>query len=70
MVEASGVRTRPLRQPRDWGYQRLAAGSAVLVMDAAPPPVGRVVEGGLTDQVLDDPQHPYTQLLVSSVLQA
>ena len=31
---------------------------------------GVVVEAGLTDQVLDDPQHPYTQLLVSSVLQA
>ena len=31
---------------------------------------GQVVEEGLTDQVLDDPQHPYTQLLVSSVLQA
>jgi putative phosphonate transport system ATP-binding protein len=31
---------------------------------------GCVVEAGLTDQVLDDPQHPYTQLLVSSVLQA
>ncbi|MBC7500934.1 MAG: phosphonate C-P lyase system protein PhnK [Herminiimonas sp.] len=31
---------------------------------------GQVVEHGLTDQVLDDPQHPYTQLLVSSVLQA
>lgn len=30
---------------------------------------GRVVETGLTDQVLDDPQHEYTQLLVSSVLQ-
>jgi putative phosphonate transport system ATP-binding protein len=30
---------------------------------------GSVVETGLTDQVLDDPQHPYTQLLVSSVLQ-
>jgi putative phosphonate transport system ATP-binding protein len=30
---------------------------------------GHVVEAGLTDQVLDDPQHPYTQLLVSSVLQ-
>lgn len=30
---------------------------------------GRVVEEGLTDQVLDDPQHPYTQLLVSSILQ-
>ena len=31
---------------------------------------GEVVESGLTDQVLDDPQHPYTQLLVSSILQA
>jgi len=30
---------------------------------------GDVVETGLTDQVLDDPQHPYSQLLVSSVLQ-
>ena len=30
---------------------------------------GYVVETGLTDQVLDDPQHAYTQLLVSSVLQ-
>ena len=30
---------------------------------------GRVVESGLTDQVLDDPQHPYSQLLVSSILQ-
>ena len=30
---------------------------------------GRVIETGLTDQVLDDPHAPYTQLLVSSVLQ-
>ncbi len=29
---------------------------------------GEIVETGLTDQVLDDPRHPYTQLLVSSVL--
>lgn len=29
---------------------------------------GRVVEAGLTDQVLEDPQHPYTQLMVSSIL--
>jgi len=31
---------------------------------------GRVVESGLTDRVLDDPRHAYTQLLVSSVLSA
>lgn len=30
---------------------------------------GEVVEAGLTDQILDDPQHPYSQLLVSSILQ-
>ena len=31
---------------------------------------GQVVEEGLTDRVLDDPQHAYTQLLVASVLAA
>lgn len=29
---------------------------------------GRIVESGLTDQILEDPQHPYTQLLVNSRL--
>lgn len=29
---------------------------------------GEIVESGLTDQILEDPQHPYTQLLVSSIL--
>ena len=48
----------------DVAVARLLAGR-LMVMQA-----GRVVETGLTDQVLDDPQHPYAQLLVSSVLQA
>lgn len=46
----------------DIAVARLLAGR-IMVMQG-----GRVVEAGLTDQVLDDPQHPYTQLLVSSVL--
>jgi putative phosphonate transport system ATP-binding protein len=29
---------------------------------------GEIVERGLTDQILNDPQHEYTQLLVSSIL--
>ncbi|KPQ32176.1 MAG: putative phosphonate transport system ATP-binding protein PhnK [Phormidesmis priestleyi Ana] len=29
---------------------------------------GKVVEQGLTDQVLDDPHHPYTQSLISATL--
>jgi len=45
LIDASGVRTRPLRQARDWGYQRLAAGGAVLVVDAAPPPAGATARG-------------------------
>lgn len=29
---------------------------------------GRVAESGLTDRILEDPQHPYTQLPVSSAV--
>jgi uncharacterized heparinase superfamily protein len=45
-VAASGVRARPLRQPRDWGYQRLASAQTRVVFDAAPPPVTRLAAGG------------------------
>jgi putative phosphonate transport system ATP-binding protein len=47
----------------DLAVVRLLADRLMVMKD------GRVVETGLTDQVLDDPQHAYTQLLVSSVLQ-
>ncbi|MGF1460020.1 MAG: phosphonate C-P lyase system protein PhnK [Leptolyngbyaceae cyanobacterium] len=46
----------------DMGVVRLLA-HRLLVMQN-----GQVVESGLTDQVLDDPQHPYTQQLVSATL--
>ncbi|MBW4330687.1 heparinase II/III family protein [Stakelama sp. CBK3Z-3] len=46
MVEATGARVRPLRSARDWGYQRVTAGKVILILDAAPPPVARMVEGG------------------------
>jgi uncharacterized heparinase superfamily protein len=45
-IEGSGVRARPLRQARGWGYQRLEAKSTILVMDAAPPPPSRTLHGG------------------------
>ena len=47
----------------DLAVVRLLADRLMVMKD------GFVVETGLTDQVLDDPQHGYTQLLVSSVLQ-
>ena len=48
----------------DLAVARLLADRLMVMKD------GEAVEHGLTDQVLDDPHHPYTQLLVSSVLQA
>jgi len=48
----------------DIGVARLLADRLVVMQR------GRIVESGLTDQVLDDPHHAYTQLLVSSVLPA
>jgi len=47
----------------DLAVVRLLADRLMVMKD------GRVIEQGLTDQVLDDPQAGYTQLLVSSVLQ-
>jgi len=46
VIAASGVRTRPLRQARDWGYQRMAGGQTVVVADCAPPPASRIGGGG------------------------
>jgi putative phosphonate transport system ATP-binding protein len=48
----------------DLAVARMMSDSMVVMQN------GRVVESGLTDQVLDDPQHAYTQLLTSSILPA
>jgi putative phosphonate transport system ATP-binding protein len=47
----------------DMGVARLLADRLLVMRDS------RVIETGLTDQILEDPQEPYTQLLVSSILQ-
>ncbi|MDN2568048.1 phosphonate C-P lyase system protein PhnK [Aquibium sp. A9E412] len=47
----------------DLAVARLLSDRMVVMKD------GRMVETGLTDRVLDDPHAPYTQLLVSSILQ-
>ena len=46
LVAASGVRTRPLREVRQWGYQRVVAQKSVLQFDAAPPPLARHTRAG------------------------
>lgn len=46
LIEGCGLRARPLRQPRGWGYHRMSALGTILVVDAAPPPPQRIAEQG------------------------
>jgi putative phosphonate transport system ATP-binding protein len=46
----------------DLGVIRLLAGRTIVMK------YGRIIESGLTDQILEDPQHAYTQRLVASAL--
>ncbi|WP_435419041.1 heparinase II/III-family protein [Parerythrobacter aurantius] len=46
LVRASGVRTRPLRDVRQWGFQRATGGKTILQFDAAPPPLPRHARAG------------------------
>jgi uncharacterized heparinase superfamily protein len=46
LVEGCGLRARPLRNARGWGYQRMSALGTVLVLDAAPPPPQKIAAQG------------------------
>ncbi len=46
LVEGCGLRARPLRVARGWGYHRLSALGTIIVVDAAPPPPPRMAATG------------------------
>ena len=46
LVEGCGLRARPLRAARGWGYHRLSALGTIIVVDAAPPPSARLAHRG------------------------
>lgn len=46
----------------DLGVVRMLANRTVVMLN------GEIIERGLTDQIMEDPQHPYTQELVYSLL--
>jgi putative phosphonate transport system ATP-binding protein len=46
----------------DLAVVRMLADRTVVMLD------GRIVEEGITDQIMEDPQHSYTQTLVNSLL--
>lgn len=60
VIEASGVRTRPLSIAGGWGYQRIKAGETLLQFDTAPPPRSKHARIGcastLAFELSDGPQ--------------
>ena len=60
----SEMRIAAIVVTHDLSVARLLSNRVMVMKD------GQVIEAGLTDQVLDDPHQPYTQLLVSSILPA
>ncbi len=65
VVEASGIRARPLREAREWGYHRVVAGQSVLIMDAGPPPIARMCEAGCASTLAFEFSHGSERIVVN-----
>ena len=65
LVEASGVRVRPLREVRQWGYQRVTAGKTLLQFDTAPPPLARHTRSGCASTLAFEMSHDGHRLVVN-----
>jgi uncharacterized heparinase superfamily protein len=65
LVSASGVRTRPLKDARQWGYQRATGGKAVLQFDAAPPPLAKHARSGCASTLAFEFSHGPQRIVVN-----
>lgn len=65
LVRASGVRTRPLRDVRQWGYQRVVAHKSVLQFDTAPPPMPAQARFGCASTLAFEFSHGSHRLIVN-----
>lgn len=65
LIKITGVRTRPLRDARQWGYQRATAAKAVLQFDAGPPPVARHARDGCASTLAFEFSHGHDRLIVN-----
>ncbi len=65
LVAASGVRARPQRQALDWGYQRVSAGKAVLLLDAGPPPLAKQSAAGCASTLAFELSHGDQRIVVN-----
>jgi len=65
LLDAAHIRTRPLRDVRQWGYQRVVAGKSVLLFDAAPPPLTRHARHGCASTLAFELSHAGHRLIVN-----
>lgn len=65
LLDASGVRTRALRETGQWGYHRIKAGKAVLQFDAAPPPRGTRARHGCASTLAFEFSHAGQRIVVN-----
>lgn len=65
LVAASGVRTRPLRDVSQWGYQRVVAQKSILQFDAAPPPLARNARHGSASTLALELSHAGHRVIVN-----
>ena len=65
LIRASGVRTRPLRDVRQWGYQRVVAHRTILQYDTAPPPMPVDARYGCASTLAFELSHAGHRLIVN-----
>lgn len=65
LIEASGVRTRPLKDVREWGFQRLTGGKTTVLLDAAPPPKPRHARWGCASTLAMEVSEEAHRLIVN-----
>ncbi|MCT2398579.1 heparinase II/III family protein [Novosphingobium sp. HK4-1] len=65
LVKASGVRTRPLRDVRQWGYQRAVANKTILQFDTSPPPMPQHARYGCASTLAFELSHAGHRLIVN-----
>ena len=65
LVDGCGLRARPLRQARGWGYQRLSALGTIVVLDGAPPPSAKVAARGCASTLAIEVSDGVQRLIVN-----
>ena len=65
LIEASRVRTRPLKDPSGWGYQRVTARKSTLLFDGSPPPFGKHARHGCASTLAFEFSHGDNRLIVN-----